>query len=193
MAEETKVKIRLDARQAKSELSGLVRESTRAAGKVASGIRATVGKGLGAVGFGAAVGTGISAVRGATESGVGDIVGETFHSFGANMEEWFFGDMSAESRAAKSAREETKEAFGAIAGSMNGGAGGVPPGSFEFYTNTKSLRMQEEVGRRVFDTAEQFQGTAVKDLVTRIGDMIGKELASAVEYLVSFLPFTSSK
>ena len=193
MTDETKFRVKLDASRAKSELGSLVREGARAAGKVASGIRATVGKGIGAVGFGAAVGTGISAVRGATEGGVGDIVGESLSSLGANIAEFFLGDLNEDAKASKSAREETIQAFGAIAGSMNGGKGGVPPGSFEFYTNVKSLRMQEERGREVFETNKDFHGPGIGDLVSRIGSVIGKELSNAVDYLVSLIPFVGKK
>ena len=94
MAQETKVKVRLDTRQAKSQLTGLVRESARSAGRLTNNIRSVVGKGLGAVGMGTAIGTGISAVRGATESGVGDVIGESLGGFGKMAEEFFLGDLN---------------------------------------------------------------------------------------------------
>ena len=193
MAAETKVKVRLDARQAKSDLGGLVRESARAAGKVASGIRSTVGRGLGAVGFGAAIGTGVSAMRGATESGVGDVVGEALGGVGAQFSEWLLGDLDETARAAKSAREETIQAFGAIGGAMNGGRGGVPPGAQEFFSSVKSLRVQQERGREVFERDERFRGPGVGDLVSRIGEVIGTELGKAVDKLVSMIPFVGGK
>jgi hypothetical protein len=167
MADETKVKVKLDTRQAKAELGGLVRESARAAGKVASGIRSTVGRGLGAVGFGAAIGTGVSAVR------------------------FLLGDLDENARATKSAREETIQAFGAIAGGMNGGKGGMPPGAQEFFTSVKSLRVQQERGREVFERGLDRVGLG--DIVTRIGSVIGTELGKAVDNLVSKIPFVGGK
>ena len=191
MADETKVKVKLDTRQAKAELSGLVRESARAAGKVASGIRSTVGRGLGAVGFGAAIGTGVSAVRGATESGIGDVVGEALGGVGAQISEFVLGDLDENARATKSAREETIQAFGAIAGGMNGGKGGMPPGAQEFFTSVKSLRVQQERGREVFERGLDRVGLG--DIVTRIGSVIGTELGKAVDNLVSKIPFVGGK
>jgi len=193
MADETKVKVRLDTRQAKTELGGLVRESARAAGKVASGIRSTVGRGLGVVGFGAAFGTGVSAVRGATESGVGDVVGETLGGIGAQLSEWMLGDLDDEARAKRAARAETIEAFGAIAGGMNGGKGGIPPGAREFFDSVKSLRQQEERGRQLFERELGRDSGGVGDLISRIGSVIGDELNKAVEHLVSLIPFVGGK
>jgi hypothetical protein len=191
MADETKVKVKLDTRQAKAELGGLVRESARAAGKVASGIRSTVGRGLGAVGFGAAIGTGVSAVRGATESGIGDVVGDALGGVGAQISEFLLGDLDENARATKSAREETIQAFGAIAGGMNGGKGGMPPGAQEFFTSVKSLRVQQERGREVFERGLDRVGLG--DIVTRIGSVIGTELGKAVDNLVSKIPFVGGK
>lgn len=193
MADETKVKVRLDTRQAKTELGGLVRESARAAGKVASGIRSTVGRGLGVVGFGAAFGTGVSAVRGATESGVGDVVGEALGGIGAQLSEFFLGDLNEEAKAAKAARAETIEAFGAIAGGMNGGKGGIPPGAQEFFASVKSLRQQEERGREMFERDDRFRGPGIGDLISRLGTMIGDELTNACDYLASLIPFVGGK
>jgi len=193
MADETKVKVRLDTRQAKTELGGLVRESARAAGKVASGIRSTVGRGLGVVGFGAAFGTGVSAVRGATESGVGDVVGEALGGIGAQVSEFLLGDLDENARATKSAREEMIQAFGAIGGGMNGGKGGIPPGAPEFFASVKSIHTQRERGREVFERDERFRGPGVGDLVSRIGEVIGTELIKAVDYLASLIPFVGGK
>ena len=193
MADETKVKVRLDTRQAKTELGGLVRESARAAGRVSAGIRSTVGRGLGAVGFGAAVGVGVSAMRGATQSGVGDVVGEALGGVGAQVAEFLLGDLDETARATKSAREEMIQAFGAIGGGMNGGKGGVPPGAPEFFASVKSLHVQNERGREVIERDERFRGPGVGDLVSRIGDVIGTELGKAVDKLVSMIPFVGGK
>lgn len=189
MAEETKVRVRIDTKQAKAELGGLVREGAKTAGKVASGIRATVGRGLGAVGFGAAFGTGVSAVRGATESGVGDVVGEALGGFGSELSEFILGDLPAEAKASRAAREETIQAFGAIAGAR----GSIPPGARQFFESVKTLRIEEEKGRREIEQDRQFRGPGIGDLVSKIGTVIGQELTKAVEYLVSLIPFVGGK
>jgi len=186
---ETKIKVRLDTRQAKSELGGLTREAARTAGKVASGIRATVGRGLGAVGVGAAIGTGISAVRGATESGLGDTVGEALGGIGAQMAEFFLGDLDEKARASRTAREETIQAFGAIAGQR----GAVPPAAREFFTNVRALRLQEEKGRELFERDDKFRGPGIGEIVDRIMGGLGKLLSEAVDNLVSKIPFVGGK
>jgi hypothetical protein len=179
MAQETKVKVRLDTRQAKSQLSGLVRESARMSGKLTNNIRSVVGKGLGAVGLGAGIGMGISAVRGATESGLGDIMGEAFGGYGAQASELAFGTLNEESRAARSAREETIQAFGTIAGARNE----IPPEARSFYNSVKTLRMEEERGRELFETDQQFRGPGAGDLVDRIMSGLGDMVSSALSQL----------
>lgn len=168
MADETKVKVRLDTRQAKGELSGLVRESARTAGRVSSNIRATVGKGLGFVGIGAGVGTGLAAVRGATQSGIGDVIGEAFGPLAAQLKGLVLGPLTADAAGSRAAREETIQAFGAIAGSMNGGRGGIPPGAVEWFNNVKSLRVLEETGREAFEKDTRFSGAGVDELLKRL-------------------------
>lgn len=180
---ETKVKLRIDTRQAKSELNSLVRESKSSASKVAAGIRSTVGKGLGAVGFGAAAGTGMAAVRGATQSGVGDVVGEALGGIGAQVAEFFLGDLDEKSRASKSAREETIQAFGAIAGAR----GEIPPAAREFFTNVRSLRLQEEKGRELFERDDKFRGPGIGDMVDRIMGKLGELVADAVQSLKDWI------
>lgn len=186
MADETKVKVRLDTRQAKGQLQGLVRESASAAGKVASGIRSTVSKGLGAVGFGAAVGTGIQAVRGATQSGTGDVIGEALGGIGHQVAEFFLGDLNEDARASRAAREETIQAFGALAGAR----GEIPPGAKQFFEGVKTLRLQEEKGRELFEADGKFRGPGIGDIVDRIMKGVGELVSRGVERLGEILnPF----
>ena len=183
MAGETKIKVRLDTRQAKSELGGLVREGARTAKKVASGIRSTVGKGLGAVGLGAGIGVGISAVTGATKTGVGDVVGESLGGIGARISEFFLGDLNEQAKATRSAREETIQAFGAIAGAR----GEIPPGARQFFESVKSLRVQEERGREMFEMDDRFRGPSVGDMIDRIMTKVGELISDAVDQLAAKL------
>lgn len=182
---ETKVKVRLDNRQAKSQFRDLVREGKRAAGKVSRSIRSTVGRGLGAVGFGAALGTGIQTMRSATQSGVGDVVSESFGAFGARMSDFWLGGLGQEAKASKSAREETIAAFGAIAGARNA----IPPGAKQFYEGVKTLRLHEEKGRHLFEQNKDMYGPDVGDLISRIGSVIGTELSKAIDILIEKIPF----
>jgi phage-related protein len=189
VADETKIRVRLDTRQAKTELGGLVREGRTAAGKVASNLRSVVGKGLGAAGFGGAVGAGFAAVRGATESGVGDVVGEALGGIGAQAEQFFLGSMGEEARATRSAREETIQAFGAIAGATNA----IPPGAREFFDSVKSIAKDSEHGRTLFETNEQFRGPGIGDMIDKIMEGLSKLLNMAVDNLISKIPFVGGK
>lgn len=184
MTEETKIRVRLDTTQAKSELSTLVKESAKTSNKIYKGIRATVGAGLGAVGLGTALGAGFSAIRGATESGVGDTIGEALGGIGKQIEEFFLGNLNEEARASRAAREETIQAFGAVAGHQNR----IPPGARQFFESIRSLRVQEERGRELFEM--EFRGPGIGEIVDRIMSKLGELLSDAVNALAEKLsPF----
>ena len=189
MTEETNVKVRLDNRQAKSQLQGLAREAARTAGKVSSKIKGTVGKGLSAIGFGGGVGAGMAAVRGATESGVGDVIGEALAPYGHKAAEAIFGDLDDDARASKSAREETIAAFGAITGAR----GEIPPAAREFFTNVKALRMQEEEGRGMINRDTDFFGPGVGDIIDRLSGVFKTLLTEVADYLLDKIPFVGGK
>jgi len=186
MADETKVKMRIDTREAKSQLRGLAREGMRTAGKVSAGLRGTVGKGLGAVGLGGAIGAGLGAVRGATQSGVADVMGEAVGGLGKRIETFFLGSLPEDARATRSAREETIQAFGAIAGQR----GELPAGAKQFFDSVKTIRMDEESGRKLFETDSRFRSKGAEDMVNKIVKLVSKELANAVTALAAELnPF----
>lgn len=189
MAEETRFKVRVDSRQAKSELRGLVRESTRAAGRVASGIRATVGRGIGAVGFGAAFGTGLSAIRGATQSGIGDVFGEALGGIGQQVADFFLGDLNEEARASRSAREDQIQAFGAIAGARKA----IPPGAEQYFQSVKTMHQQAELGRELFTKDDRFRGPGMAEVVDRIIDGLKSLAFEVAEYLIQKIPFVGGK
>lgn len=183
---DAKVKVRLDTKEAKGELRGLVREAEASAGKVAGNVRGAISKGFGFVGAGAALGTGLAAVKGATHSGVGDVMGEAFGGVGAQIAEFFLGDLDDKSRAARSAREETIQAFGTVAGASNR----VPPGAKKFFDQVHALRLQEEKGRGIFERNERFQGPGVGDMVDRIMAGFGELISRGVQELKDALnPF----
>lgn len=186
MADELKIRVTLDTTQAKSDLTGLTHEAARTAGGIASSLKDTVGKGLGVVGLGTAVGAGAAALRGSTESGVGDVVGEALGGYGKQLERFFLGDLGMDARASRSAREESIQAFGAIAGAQNK----IPPGAKAFFDSVKSLRMQEERGRQLFEENNDFRGPGIGDLVERIMKGVGELVAKAVDALADKLnPF----
>ncbi len=184
--DEAKVRVRLDTRQAKGDLRGLTRAAAGVAGRVGGGIRRAVGRGLGAVGLGAGIGTGLAAVRGATQSGLGDVIGEAFGGIGAELAQTLLGDLDEKAKASRTAREETIQAFGAIAGQT----GKVPPGAQNYFNQIRSLRLQEEKGRELFERDERFRGPGIGDMIDRIMDGIGTLVSSAVDTLADKLnPF----
>lgn len=183
--EEAKFRVRLDTSQAKAELKGMTREAEREAGKTSFSIRNAVKRGMGLIGVGAAIGTGISTVRAASQSGLGDIIGESLSSVGANLAQFLFGTLDEDARASKAAREETIQAFGAVAGRNNA----IPPGAEAYYAQVKGLRLQEEKGRQLFeqDTSGRFHGPGVDDLLARIMTGIGEELMKAAKFILEGL------
>jgi len=188
---EAKVKVRLDTKQAKGDLRDLTRDAAQAAGRVGGTIRGAVGKGLGVVGLGGGIGAGLAAVRGSTSSGFGDVIGESLGGIGAQLAESFLGNLDEDARATKSAREETIQAFGSIAGSTKGG---IPPGAQNYFNQIKSLRLQEEKGKELFERDERFRGPGVEDMIDRIMSGLGEMVSKAVQDLKNKLnPFSGGK
>jgi hypothetical protein len=151
MAEDAKVKVTLETKDALRKLAGLTREAANAAGKVSRSVSGALRTGIGAVGLGGGVAAGAAAVQAATRSGAGDLLGEVFRPIGAALNEAILGDLDDKARAARSAREETIQAFGAIAGET----GRIPPGAKQFFDQVRALRENEERGRALFDQSDQ--------------------------------------
>lgn len=186
MAEETKVRVKLDTSQAAAQLGEFVREGARASSAIGGSISASMRRGFEMVGLGGAIGGGIAAVRGATQSGIGDVVGEAFGGIGAQLSEFFLGDLDEKARAARRAREETTTAFGAIAGIR----GAVPPEARNFFAAVQRLRVQEERGRELFARDEQFRGPGMGEIIDRVMARFGELIAQAVDKLAEKLnPF----
>lgn len=183
--DETRVRVKLDTKQAKSELRGLVRESERSSGRVSSSVRGAISRGFGLVGAGAAFGTGLAAIRGATDASTGDVLGEALGGLGAQFEQWVFGDLAQDARASRAAREEAIRAFGMQAGAT----GNVSPGMKAWFDQTKALRMQEEKGRTAFEMDKRFRGPGIDEFIKRIGDKLGELLQDAVDALGNKLAF----
>ncbi len=186
MTNEAKVRVRIDTSRAKGELRALLRQSARTAGQVSGAVRGAVGRGLGAVGLGGGIGAGLAATRAATQSGFGDVIGESLGGLGAQLSEFFLGDLDEKARATRAAREETIQAFGAIAGQQ----GAVPPEARNFFQQVRTLRQQEETGRELFERDERFRGPGIGELIDRIMEGIGNLLSEAVDALAAKLnPF----
>lgn len=186
MSAETKVRVRLDTRRARTQVRSLVRDSARAAGRIAGGVRAAIGRGMGMVGAGAAVGAGIQAVRGATQSGIGDVIGEALNPIGRQISDFFLGDLNEKAKAGRAAREATIQAFGAIAGAR----GEIPAGAKGFFDAVAGLREQEERGRELFEMDTRFSGVKIQDLIDRILEGLNTLLSKAVDTLADKLnPF----
>jgi len=186
--DEAKVRVRLDTKGAKGDLGGLVRQGKAAAGRIGSNLQGAVRGGMGigkSIGVGAGIGAGLAAVKGASSSGIGDLIGESFGGIGASLNEFFLGDIDDKARAAKSAREETINAFGAIAGQTNQ----IPPGAQQFFNQVKGLRENEEKGRSLFEQNDNFRGPGVGAMIDRIGTMLGGLLSDAVDALADKLAF----
>jgi len=184
---ETKVRVRLDTRQAKSEMSGLKREGEKTSAKLSSSLRSAVSSGFSAVGLGCGIKLGVTAVRSATQSGFGDVISESLGGIGAQLADFFLGDLDEKSKASRAAREETIQAFGAITGARGGA---IPPGALQFYESVRSLRLQEEQGRDVIERDERFRGPGIGDMIDRIMTKVGELISQAVDELASRLnPF----
>jgi hypothetical protein len=191
MAQETKVKVRLDTRQAKGELNNLSRDSKRTAGKLGQNIRSVVGRGMSAVGLGAGIGAGISAVKGAAASGVGDIISESTGAYAEMAQQMIFGDMREGARASRRAREETIQAFGAIAGARNE----IPPEARQFYNSDQEpAHGRRARPRRCSRPTRMMRGPGIEKIIDRIMSGFGKMVSDAMTRLVDALnPFSESK
>lgn len=177
MAQETKVRVRLDTEQAKADLAALNREGERAAEETSASFGASLlGKGIKGVAAGAAA-AGIYQLAKPTVGGLGDLLGESLGGVGANLAQFIFGDLDEKARAAQRAREETKDAFAMIAGAR----GSIPPEARSFFNAVSTLRVTEERGKEMFDRDDSFRGPGVGALVDRILSGIGKMIAEAAE------------
>lgn len=181
--QEAKVRLRLDTREAKAELASVARAGRSTAGAVAGTVRGALKKGFGLVGAGAAFGTGVAAVRGATQAGIGDVVGESFGRYGAELAQWALGDFDERAKAAKLAREETIAAFGAVAGETNR----IPPGARQFFDQVKALRETEERGRELFERDAYFRGPEATEIIDRVVSGIGEAISNGVSWLADQL------
>ncbi len=184
--DETRVKVILEVAEAMRELDRLSEKGEKWSDNVVSKTSSGVSRGLAAVGLGGGIGMGMAAIRGATESGFSDVISEAFGGIGARLEEAVFGDQSLDSRAKRTTREEAIQAFGAIAGAQ----GKIPPGVKNWFDSVKSLHMNEEKGRRMFETNDDFRGAGVMELIDKLVAGFRQLFSEAVDALANKLnPF----
>lgn len=181
--DEAKVRVRLDTAPARADLRQLNKDAQKSGGRISGGIRRAIGKGMGAVGLGAGIGLGIAAVRGATQSGISDVVGESFSAIGAQINEFFLGDLDDKARATRRGREDMIAAFGYQS------AEGVAPGAHQFFQNRVAEYAKEEQGRSIIEQDPRFAGPQIDDILKRITTAIGELLSTAVADLANKLTF----
>lgn len=190
--DEAKVRVRLDTQQAKAELDDLGKKGQVATNRIGAGVRRAVKGGLRAIGLGAAIGAGVQAVRGAASSGLSDVVGEMFGGYGSQFESFVFGNLSVDARADRTAREETKAAFGMIVGAAGKDAP-IPPGVKSWFDSVQSLRYQEELGKQIIESSDDFRGVKPMDLIERLKTMLEDVIKTGVGEFFSHLPFFGSR
>ncbi len=188
MTGDAKIRLRLDARQARDELQGLSSVGSEAASRITGRLTQGAGRLASAFGAGAIGGMAINAVAGSTRSGIGDVIGEAFGGWGAQLERWALGDLAPQARADAAAREETIASFGAIAGRDNK----IPPGAKNYFDSIRSLRLEQENGKRLFEESKDFRSTSPDDIIDRIITAVGEALRAAVDYLISKLPLVGN-
>jgi hypothetical protein len=173
---ETKVRVRLDTRQAKGEMREVRKEGERTAGSISEGLSATIRRGFAMTGAGAAFAGGVGAARAAVSGGVGDAFGGAFSMLSASLNDYLLGSIDDEQRAIRSARDQTIEAFAPVAGMLNG----VPPEAQQFFQTIKTLEFEKEKGRSLIMGDPAFQGAGFVDIFAQMGEQIGDRLANAI-------------
>jgi hypothetical protein len=158
--DETKVRVRLDTRQAKTEMRTLSKEGSRTAGQLSTNLRSTVRRGMGLVGAGAIVGAGMSALRSPTSSGISDVISEAFGGLGLALSDKILGKEGvADALASRSAREATKEAFAYAQGAYEQAGGeGLLQGASTYFEAIRPFRKTEELGRRSIESNPALRG-----------------------------------
>jgi hypothetical protein len=184
---ETKVKVRLDTNVAKKALRGLTKQAKSTATRVSRDLKGAVTSGFGlGVGFAA----GGAALKSATSSGVMDVMGDALGGFGAQLAEFFMGDMDDEARAMKTTRQEIGNAF---ASTISRQGGVVPPSVQAAFNNLYTPNLHEEIGKGVIDRNEDMRNSSVTKMIDRIATVITDAFKAAAEHLFTLMPFSTSK
>lgn len=177
MTQQAKVKVELDTRPGKAELRKLGKEGEAAAERASD----SLGTGFGhAAALGAAAGVGFGLAQRAASRLAGfvpDVISEGTVGVRSYFDSAFGGP---EARAARGAREQTKEAYAEIIGRMKEPA--ITPEIRNYYNNVKDLREITERGGSAID--RELGGDYLKDaLETLLG-----AVSSGFDRIVEALP-----
>ncbi|MAH48796.1 hypothetical protein CMI37_23415 [Candidatus Pacearchaeota archaeon] len=183
---ESKVRVRLDTRQARGELRGFVREAGKTAGRVTGGIRSAVGRGMGVVGLGAGVGAGMQALKGATEAGVGDVMSEAFGPLGIAISKYFLNDLGEDARASRTARGVAQDAY--LFNTAMTGA--ISPHAIALGAQAKAWYLAEEKAKTRFAMEPQFQGPSYDKVIKQLMSGVKQLLFDGMDYLYGRLTGT---
>lgn len=183
MAEEAKVRVRLDTKAAQNEMRGLTRQAAATASRVSGGIRSAMGTGIRALGVPLGVGAAAGLALGATRSGVGDVVSDFFRPFANRLEDWALGDKAWQARARTSARQETINRFG-----FSAGVTGDVDTAKGYYMNALRARyLPEERGRHNLERSLPSSGDWLAELMDQAIERLTKWWHEQVDYLINQL------
>jgi hypothetical protein len=182
MAEETKVRVRIDTRSAKAQLNNLMKTARKAPGRIAARIR---GEALRGVGLGAGIGIGIQAVRSPAASGFGDVIGEAFGGWGEVVRETLFGNLTSEAAGRKAARNDLQQAYGMIAGAQDWKS--LPTGVREQFKFLQQRHQMEARGREIIRSQTYNSGDFIDRLIKQLSSAFSKLLSDAVDNLWNML------
>lgn len=178
---EVKFKVKLDTAQAQAALDALQREGERTGDRLGQELRDSfLSRGLQALGIGAAFGAGLSAMRGATQSGIADVAGETFGALGQQLNDFFLGNIDDDARAAATAREEMVRAFAMTTGTKNE----IPPAARTWFEMRKSGALNVEKGRSLLLADDAFYGKGVGAVIDRVVDKLAGAISAGFDRLI---------
>ena len=149
MAQEAKVRIRLDTRQAKQDLKGITREGRATSGRVADSLRAG-GSAIGGLARGLGIGAGIGAGIGIARRIVADPISEVLGEATAGIRADFDALLGApEARGKKAAREIAKQNLAELYQRE-----GISRKQLDsYYQQQLRMTMPREIGRTEIDRA----------------------------------------
>ena len=181
--QEVKVRVALDTGPATGELRELSRKAASTAKRVGQGIRGTIGKGLGAVGLGGGIGIGLAAVRGATQSGFGDVLSESLGGFGARMADFFLGELNEQAIGKRAAREDVISGFGYVTGADRK----IPQAAYDYFDAIAPHRVTEARGRELIEMDDKFRGPGIDELLKKILEGLKTLVMDAITALGNYL------
>lgn len=179
---ETKVRVKVDTSQAKSQMREVKKEGERAAGGISAGLAGAVRSGFAFAGAGAAFAGGMAAVRGATQSGMGDAFGGAFTMLGQSFNDFLLGHIDDEARAIRTSREALIQTFGQtrdLAGSE---------GAKRFFETNMAIELEREKARSQIMGDPAFQGAGFEELAKMFGERLAAPVIEWLDSLLAALP-----